>query len=202
MTEELATSTARTAVASPDALTDAELRSAVRQLAGRFDDAYWARRDEAGEFPWDFYEAFASAGWLGIAIPQRYGGAGLGISAASSMMYEIAASGAGMNGCSPFHLTIFGLNLVAKHGGEQLCQELLPGAAEGSLHVCFAITEPDAGSDTSRIRTFARRDGSDYVISGRKVWITKAAQSQRAVLLARTGRPTRADAPRTACRCS
>jgi acyl-CoA dehydrogenase len=175
--------------AAPEALTDEEIRSAIRELTKRFDDMYWARLDEAGEFPWEFYEAVASAGWLGIAIPERYGGAGLGISAASSMLYQIAESGAGMNGCSPFHLTIFGLNLVAKHGGEQLCEELLPGAAAGSLHVCFAITEPDAGSDTSRIRTFARRDGSDYVLSGRKVWITKAAQSQKAVLLARTGQP-------------
>lgn len=189
MTEDRAVAATDSACPAVDAPTDAELRSAVRELAMRFDDTYWARQDEAGEFPWDFYHAVASAGWLGIAIPQRYGGAGLGIAAASSMLYEIAASGAGMNGCSPFHLTIFGLNLVARHGGEQLCQELLPGAADGSLHVCFAITEPDAGSDTSRITTFARRDGSDYVISGRKVWITKAAQSQKAVLLARTGQP-------------
>ncbi|MFB4309427.1 acyl-CoA dehydrogenase family protein [Actinomadura sp. GTD37] len=170
-------------------LTDEELRTAVREVAGRFDDAYWADVDQEARFPWEFYEAFASAGWLGIAIPTEYGGAGLGISAASSMVYEIAASGAGMNGCSPFHLTIFGLNLVARHGGERLCRELLPAAAAGDLHVCFAITEPDAGSDTSRIRTFARRDGADYVINGRKVWITKAAQSQKAVLLARTSEP-------------
>lgn len=173
----------------PDALSDAELRSAIRDLISGFDDAYWARLDEAGEFPWEFYDTVAKAGWLGIAIPGRYGGAGLGISAASSMLYEIAASGAGMNGCSPFHLSIFGLNLVARHGSEELCQELLPGAATGELHVCFAVTEPDAGSDTSRIATFARRDGPDYVLNGRKVWITKAAQSHKAVLLARTSQP-------------
>ena len=171
-------------------LTDEELRTAVRELAGRFDDDYWARLDAAGEFPWEFYEAFAKAGWLGIAIPQRYGGAGMGIASAASLLYEIAASGAGMNGCSPFHLTIFGLNVVAKHGGEALCEELLPGAADGSLHVCFAVTEPDAGTDTSRVRTFARRDGGDYVVNGKKVWITKAGQSQKAVLLARTAEPT------------
>ncbi|MEU8803107.1 acyl-CoA dehydrogenase family protein [Spirillospora sp. NPDC048819] len=177
------------APADEEALTDEELRAAVREVAGRFDDAYWADVDQEARFPWEFYDAFAQAGWLGIAIPREYGGAGMGVSAASSMMYEIAASGAGMNGCSPFHLTIFGLNLVARHGGERLCRELLPDAATGDLHVCFAITEPDAGSDTGRIRTFARRDGSDYVINGRKVWITKAAQSQKAVLLARTGEP-------------
>ncbi|MGH1565285.1 acyl-CoA dehydrogenase family protein [Mumia sp. DW29H23] len=179
-----------------DLPSEEEIRTAVRDLAGRFDDAYWAKLDEAAEFPWEFYDAFAEAGWLGIAIPTEYGGAGMGITAASALLYEIAASGAGMNGCSPFHLTIFGLNLVAKHGGEALCQELLPRAADGSLHVCFAITEPDAGSDTSRIRTHARRDGSDWVINGRKVWITKAGQSEKAVMLVRTsaappgGRPT------------
>lgn len=178
-----------------DLPTEDEIRRAVRELAGRFDDDYWARLDEAGEFPWDFYRAFADAGWLGIAIPQQYGGAGLGITAAAALLHEIAASGAGMNGCSPFHLTIFGLNLVAKHGGEALCQELLPRAADGSLHVCFAITEPDAGSDTSQIRTSARRDGSDWVINGRKVFITKAAQSEKAVLLARTSHPTEGGRP-------
>jgi acyl-CoA dehydrogenase len=168
---------------------ETQLRSAVRDLAGRFDDDYWARLDAAGEFPWEFYETFAGAGWLGVAIPEQYGGAGLGIAQAAAVLYEIAASGAGMNGCSPFHLTIFGLNIVAKHGGDALCEELLPAAAAGSLHVCFAVTEPDAGTDTTRIRTTARRDSDDYVINGKKVWITKAAQSQKAVLLARTSTP-------------
>jgi acyl-CoA dehydrogenase len=168
---------------------EAELRAAVRDLAARFDDSYWARLDAVGEFPWEFYDAFAGAGWLGVAIPREYGGAGLGISVAAALLYEIAASGAGMNGCSPLHLTIFGLNVVAKHGGDHLRRELLPAAADGSLHVCFAVTEPDAGTDTSRIRTSARRDGSDWVINGSKVWITKAAQSQKAILLARTSPP-------------
>jgi acyl-CoA dehydrogenase len=170
-------------------VTDEEVRKAVRALAARFDDDYRAQLDELAEFPWEFYNAFAEAGWLGIAIPEQYGGAGLGISAAASLLYEISASGAGMNGCSPFHLTIFGLNLVAHHGGDELCHELLPRAADGSLHVCFAITEPDAGSDTTRIRTRARRDGSDWVLDGRKVWITKAGHSEKAVLLARTSDP-------------
>ena len=181
-------------VAGADSDTIRDIRAAARELAARFPDRYWARLDAAAEFPWEFYQAFASAGWLGIAIPARYGGAGMGIRAAASLLYEIAASGAGMNGCSPFHLTIFGLNIIAKHGDEALREELLPAAADGTLHVCFAVTEPDAGTDTTRITTFARRDGSDYVINGRKVWITKAAQSQKAVLLARTA-PLREDRP-------
>ncbi|BBZ35659.1 acyl-CoA dehydrogenase family protein [Mycolicibacterium confluentis] len=162
------------------------LRAAVRELAAKFGDDYWAERDEKHEFPWDFYNAFADGGWLGIAIPEQYGGGGLGILEASLLLEEVAASGAGMNGCSTMHLTIFGLNTIVKHGSQELCQEILPRAADGSLHVCFGVTEPDAGTDTTRITTFAKRDGSDYVINGRKVWITKAGDSQKMVLIART----------------
>lgn len=163
-----------------------QLRKAVRDIAGTFDDGYWAEHDEAGRFPWEFYETFARGGWLGVAIPEEYGGGGQGVLEASLLLEEIAASGAGMNGCSTMHLTIFGLNTLVKHGGAQLREEILPQAADGSLHVCFGVTEPDAGTDTTRISTFARRDGSDYVINGRKVWITKAGQSQKMVLICRT----------------
>ncbi|WIX77558.1 acyl-CoA dehydrogenase family protein [Amycolatopsis carbonis] len=162
------------------------LRRGARELAAKFPDEYWARCDAAGEFPWDFYTAFADAGWLGIAIPEEYGGGGLGIFEAALLLEEVAASGAGMNGCSTMHLTIFGLNTIVKHGSPALREEILPRAADGSLHVCFGVTEPDAGTDTTRIRTFARREGDGYVINGRKVWITKAGQSQKMVLIART----------------
>src|SRR5918911_4259768 len=162
------------------------LRQQVRQLAARFDDAYWAERDERHEFPWDFYTVFAEGGWLGIAIPEQYGGSGLGILEASLLLEEIAASGAAMNGCSAMHLTIFGLNVLVKHGSEDQRREVLPAAAAGSLHVCFGVTEPNAGTDTSRISTFARRDGDGYVVRGQKVWTTKAADSQKMLVLART----------------
>ena len=162
------------------------LRQAARDLAGRFDDAYWREHDEAHVFPWEFYDAFASAGWLGIAIPEEYGGGGLGITEASLLVEEIAASGAGMNGASTMHLTIFGLNTIVKHGSEELRRSVLPRAAKGELHVCFGVTEPDAGTDTTRISTRATRDGADYVINGRKVWITKAGESDLMVLIART----------------
>ncbi|TQM03191.1 acyl-CoA dehydrogenase family protein [Pseudonocardia kunmingensis] len=174
------------------ALTDDQqaLRTAVRELAARFPDEYWAERDARGEFPHEFYSAFAEGGWLGIAVPEQYGGGGLGILEAALLLEEVAASGAGMNGCSAMHLTIFGLNTVVKHGSEELRQEVLPPAADGSLHVCFGVTEPDAGTDTTRISTVARRDGTgddaDYVIRGRKVWITKAGDSQKMVLICRT----------------
>ncbi|WP_284981527.1 acyl-CoA dehydrogenase family protein [Arthrobacter sp. efr-133-TYG-118] len=171
-----------------------ELRAGARELARSFSDEYWAERDEKGEFPWDFYNAFAEAGWLGIAIPEEYGGGGLGILEAALLLEEIAASGAGMNGCSTMHLTIFGLNTIVKHGSEQLRKEILPAAADGSLHVCFGVTEPDAGTDTTRISTFAKRVGGGYVLNGRKVWITKAGDSQKMILIARTSR--REDVPR------
>jgi acyl-CoA dehydrogenase len=163
-----------------------DLRQAVREVAATFGDDYWAERDEKHEFPWEFYKTFAEGGWLGIAIPEEYGGGGLGILEASLLLEEVAASGAGMNGCSTMHLTIFGLNTIVKHGSPEMRQEILPRAADGSLHVCFGVTEPDAGTDTTRISTFARRDGTDYIISGRKVWITKAGDSEKMLLIART----------------
>ncbi|MFF2846302.1 acyl-CoA dehydrogenase family protein [Streptomyces sp. NPDC058001] len=163
-----------------------DIRAGVRDLARSFDPDYWAERDQHAEFPWEFYDAFAKAGWLGIAVPEEYGGGGLGVLEASLLLEEVAASGAGMNGCSTMHLTIFGLNVLAKHGSEHLRREILPRAATGELHVCFGVTEPDAGTDTTRISTFARRDGDHYVVHGRKVWITKAGDSQKMVLLART----------------
>lgn len=164
----------------------AALRREVRELAGRFGDEYWAERDARHEFPWAFYNAFAEGGWLGIAIPEEYGGSGLGIVEAALLLEEVAASGAAMNGCSAMHLTIFGLNPVVKHGHEALRRAVLPGAARGELHVCFGVTEPNAGTDTSRITTFARRDGDGYRINGQKVWTTKAGDSQKMLLLART----------------
>jgi acyl-CoA dehydrogenase len=163
-----------------------DLRQAVRQLAASFGDEYWAEHDETHAFPWSFYEAFAEGGWLGIAIPEEYGGSGLGVVEASLLMEEIAASGAAMNGCSALHISIFAFNIIAKHGDDAMRRDVLPRAAEGSLHVCFGLTEPDAGTDTSRITTAAERDGDSYRINGRKVWITKAKESHKMVLVART----------------
>src|SRR5699024_8954763 len=134
------------------------LRDGVRELAATFSDEYWAACEDSHAFPYEFYDTFAAGGWLGIAIPEAYGGGGLGVLEAGLLLQEVAASGAGMNGCSTMHLTIFGLNTIVKHGSEELRQEILPRAADGSLHVCFGVTEPDAGTDTTRVSTFARRD--------------------------------------------
>lgn len=163
-----------------------DLRDAVRVLARSFSDEYWLEKDRAHEFPWEFYNAFAEGGWLGIAIPEEFGGGGLGITEASLLLEEVAASGAAMNGCSSMHLTIFGMNVVVKHGSKALCEQVLPRVVSGDLHVCFAVTEPDAGTDTTRITTRADRVDGGYLVSGRKVWISKAGDSEKMILLART----------------
>ena len=165
-----------------------QIRAQAKALASKFDDAYWRRCDSEHAFPWEFYQAFAEAGWLGIAIPEGYGGAGLGITEASILLEEVSASGAAMNGATALHLTIFGLNPVVKHGTGELKQRILPAAARGELHVAFGVTEPTAGSDTPSISTFARRDGDNFIISGQKVWTSKAKESSKVLLLARTAK--------------
>lgn len=162
------------------------IRAAVRELAAKFDDQYWMDKDDAHEFPTEFYKAFADGGWLGITIPEEYGGAGMGITEASILLEEVAASGGGMNAASSMHLSIFGMHPVIVHGSAEMKSETLPRIVTGDLHVCFGVTEPDAGLDTTRITTFARREGSDYVVSGRKVWISKAVESEKILLLTRT----------------
>ncbi len=170
------------------ALSEAQqaIRDQARALAGRFDDAYWRGCDAEHRFPWEFYQAFADAGWLGIAIPQELGGAGLGITEAALLLEEVAASGAAMNGATALHLTIFGLNPVVRHGTDELRRRILPEAAAGRLHVAFGVTEPDAGSDTPSITTRAERKGDQWIVRGKKVWTSKAKEASKVLLLART----------------
>jgi acyl-CoA dehydrogenase len=168
-----------------------DLRSAVREICSDFPDSYWRSRDESHEFPWDFYAAMASAGWVGLAIPTAYGGGGAGITEASVLLEEIAASGAAMNGASSLHLSIFGMNPVVQHGSEELKRAYLPRVAAGELHVAFGVTEPDAGTNTAAITTRAERDGDTYYVTGRKVWTTKASLCEKVLLLVRTGPPAR-----------
>lgn len=164
----------------------ATIRDAVRGLAGKFDDQYWLEKDSEHEFPTEFYDAFAQGGWLGITTPEEYGGHGMGITEASILLEEVAASGAGMNGASSMHLSIFGMHPVIVHGSEELKQRTLPRIVNGDLHVCFGVTEPGAGLDTTRITTFAKRSGDKYIVNGRKVWISKAMESEKILLLTRT----------------
>ncbi len=162
------------------------IRDAVRGLCRRFDDDYWAACEADHRFPTEFYAEMARGGWIGIAIPERYGGGGQGIREAAAVLEEVAASGACMNGASAVHLSIFGMHPVVVHGTEDMKQRFLPVVADGSLHVAFGVTEPDAGTDTTRITTRAVRDGDQYVINGRKVWTTKALEADRILLLTRT----------------
>ena len=162
------------------------IRATVAELAGKFDDHYWMTKDQNHEFPTEFYNAFAEGGWLGITTPEEYGGHGFGITEASIILEEVAASGAGMNGASSMHLSIFGMHPVIVHGSEELKSRTLPRIVTGDLHVCFGVTEPGAGLDTTKITTFARREGDRYIVNGRKVWISKALESEKVLLLTRT----------------
>ena len=164
----------------------AELRDGVRAICAGYPDEYWRQCEAAHEFPWDFYRAFAAAGWVGVAIPAEYGGGGAGITEASILLEEVAASGACLNGASALHLSIFGMNPVAKHGSEDMKRRYLPQVADGSLHVSFGVTEPDAGTDTTNISTRATKVAGGYLIRGRKVWNTKAHIAEKCMLLART----------------
>jgi acyl-CoA dehydrogenase len=173
---------------APPSEADHELIAAgVRRVCGAFDDAYWRACEREHRFPWEFHDRLAEGGWVGIALPEEYGGGGRGITEAAIVLREVAASGAGMNGCSAVHLTVFGLNPVVRFGNERLRREFLPRAACGELHVAFGVTEPDAGTDTSRITCRADPDGEGgWRISGRKIWTTKALESELVLLLART----------------
>jgi acyl-CoA dehydrogenase len=171
------------------------IREGVRRVCSKFPDTYWRECDEAHEFPWAYYEAMAEGGWIGIAIPEEFGGGGQGITEASIVLEEVAASGAAMNGCSAIHLSIFGMEPVRKYGSPELAQAVLPRVASGDLHVAFGVTEPDAGTDTTAITTRAERDGDEYVVRGAKVWTTKAPYCEMCLLLVRTTPREECDSP-------
>ncbi|HEY0574030.1 MAG TPA: acyl-CoA dehydrogenase family protein [Pseudonocardia sp.] len=167
------------------------IRQAVRDVCRQFDDDYWMHLEAEHQFPWEFYRELAKGGWIGIAIPEEYGGGGQGIAEASIVLEEVAASGACMNGASAIHLSIFGMHPVVLHGSAELKRRVLPPVASGDLHVAFGVTEPDAGLDTTSISTRAVRDtdaaGNDgYRVHGRKVWTSKALESDKVLLLTRT----------------
>lgn len=162
------------------------VRKAARDLARRFDNEYWLERDLKHEYPWDFIQAFADGGWLGAMIPEEYGGIGLGLQESAVMMGEIAASGAGMGGGSAIHFYVFPPAPLVRYGSEEMKKAYLPLLASGEMRTAFAITEPTAGVDTSRIRTRAEKVEGGWVINGQKVFITNAQNAHRMVLLART----------------
>ncbi|KGD92927.1 acyl-CoA dehydrogenase [Achromobacter sp. RTa] len=168
---------------TPDQLA---LRDAVSRICDRYPDEYWLERDREGGFPEPLHADLARDGWLGIAMPQEYGGAGLGMTEAALMMQTIAASGAGFTGASAVHMNIFGLNPVVVFGTDEQRGRWLEPLIAGREKACFAVTEPDAGLDTTKLSTRAVRQGDEYVVHGRKIWISTAQVANKMLLLART----------------
>ncbi len=162
------------------------IREAVLRTCEKFDAAYWLEKDRHGGFPLDFHAAIAEAGWLGICMPPEYGGAGLGIQEAALLVQAISESGAGLSGVSAIHMNIFGLNPVVKFGTDAQKQRMLPPLIAGKEKACFAVTEPNTGLNTTQLKTFARKEGDTYYVTGRKVWITTAQVTEKMLLLART----------------
>jgi acyl-CoA dehydrogenase len=165
---------------------ETSISDAIMRLCAPFGDAYWFDKDSTGGFPEDFFQAFAASGWLGICIPEAYGGVQLGVTEAAIMMQTIAQSGAGLSGASALHMNIFGLNPVVKFGTAEQKARMLPPLVAGRDKACFAVTEPDAGLDTLNLKTRAERSGNRYIVSGQKIWISTAQVATKVLLLART----------------
>jgi acyl-CoA dehydrogenase len=162
------------------------VRDAIGKICARFGDDYWLKRDSDGEFPHDFHRALAADGWLGVCVPEAYGGSGLGISEAAVMMHAIAESGAGFSGASAVHMNIFGLNPVVVYGTDEQKRRMLPPIVAGKEKACFAVTEPNAGLETAKLQTRAERRGDRYVVNGAKIWISTAQVADRMLILTRT----------------
>jgi acyl-CoA dehydrogenase len=162
------------------------LIEAVGRIVSRFDESYWREKDRDHAFPDEFAAAMAEAGWLGIAMPEAHGGAGLGVTEAALMMERVANSPGAMAAASSIHINIFGLHPVVVFGTEDQRQRFLPPLIRGEERACFGVTEPDSGLDTGRIKTWAERDGDHYVIHGRKIWTSTAQRADRVLIVART----------------
>jgi len=163
-----------------------QIADAIEKLCKPFDAEYWLKKDQSGDFPFDFHKALADAGWLGIAMPQEYGGAGLGITEAALMMRTISGTGAGLSGASAVHMNIFGLHPVVVFGSDEQKQRWLPPLIAGEDRACFGVTEPNAGLNTLKLSTKAVKQGDHYLVSGQKIWISTAQVANKILLLART----------------
>jgi acyl-CoA dehydrogenase len=162
------------------------IREGVARLCADFDDDYWRRTDETGIFPEDFVAAIAQGGWLGVAMPESVGGAGLGLTEAAVMMQAVAQSGAGFSGASAIHLNIFGPMPIVKFGSDEQRRRHLPRLISGQDKMCFAVTEPNSGLDTASLETRAERTADGYVLNGRKIWTTGAQRANKILIIART----------------
>ncbi|MEQ8234940.1 MAG: acyl-CoA dehydrogenase family protein [Gammaproteobacteria bacterium] len=163
-----------------------QIRDSVLRLCSRFDDQYWLERDDTGEFPEDFCRAVADAGWVGVAVPEEYGGAGLGVTESAIVLQAISESGAGNSGLSAIGIGFFGLNPLIAYGSETQRQAWLPRIVRREDIACFGVTEPNTGHDTTRLKTRAVADGDGWRIHGEKVWISTAQVANKIMLIART----------------
>lgn len=164
----------------------AAIKSAIEDICAKYDDQYWLKIDESGRFPDEFVHDIAAGGWLGVAMPESVGGAGLGLTEAALMMQTVAASGAGFSGASAIHLNIFGLMPIVKFGTPEQQARFLPPAIDGTDKACFAVTEPNSGLDTASLETRADKVSGGYRIRGRKIWTTNAQRANKILLIART----------------
>ena len=162
------------------------IRDSVARVCAAFGDDYWLERDRTGAFPHELHRAMAAGGWLGIAMPEAYGGAGLGVTEAAIMMHAVAGSSGALSAASTIHLNIFGPHPIVLFGTPEQKQAWLPDLIAGRIKACFAVTEPDAGLNTADIKTKAERSGNGYVVNGTKIWTSTAQQADKVVLLART----------------
>lgn len=162
------------------------IREAVGKICAVYDDAYWRDNDESGRFPEEFVADMAAGGWLGVAMPEAVGGAGLGLTEACIMMQAVTQSGAGFSGASAIHLNIFGPMPLAKFGSDEQRSRHLPRIISGEDCMCFGVTEPNSGLDIASLETRATRTDGGYRISGRKVWTSGAQRANKILLIART----------------
>jgi acyl-CoA dehydrogenase len=169
------------------------IRDSVKRICERFGDDYWRAHDDSGDFPAEFHRAIAEGGWLGIAMPEAYGGAALGVAEAAILMHTIAGSAGAMAAASSVHINIFGPHPIVVHGTDAQKARWLPPLIKGEMRACFGVTEPDAGLDTGRIKTRAEKAPGGYVVHGQKIWTSTAQRADKILLLART-------TPRDQCR--
>jgi acyl-CoA dehydrogenase len=161
------------------------IRDSIRKITEQFDLDYWSDMDKKKKYPWDFKEALAEGGWLGMLMPEEFGGMGLGLIECGVVLDELGQN-CGFNANSVFQYFVFPPGPVIHHGSDEMKREFLPKLATGEEMMCFAVSEPDNGVDTSRLKTFAKKEGDRYLVNGRKVWISNSKNADRMLLLVRT----------------
>ena len=162
------------------------IADSVKQVCDQFGDEYWSARDEEKSFPFEFHKAMADGGWLGITMPEEVGGAGLGVTEAAIMMHQVSSSAGGYSAASTLHLNIFGPHAVVVNGTAEQKQRMLKPLVAGTDRACFGVTEPDAGLDTTSIKTFATKVPGGYRVTGRKIWTSSGQVANKIILLTRT----------------